>query len=248
MTSILDIDLSATLTDPIRVAIINAIWDPEMTLGTYSHNRYKWDWYFEEWTGHCKAFNWKHQNQILPSYQDIIKVIRILAESADKTRLEIRDACLVASGSTWMEPYLNSCVNLALRLWLTIVVFEGLSYYGDSIDWHMNQTFHDFFKYCLGRKSAHVCKCVSSYDDKLSSHLDSTFNAKALERYRAVKIEWSASITEHLTLVKKDNKISLKVFHLFSLLELHRLALRKAHLGAIRYVEQPGRYLLEKKN
>lgn len=206
------------LTDPLRLAIVNGIFQSNLTTEEFLSRDGGLSAWFRDWVEEqCPAAT----NQVsAKTYQDLLQLLTcIQSHCQSKSRLEVTDQiCAKFSSanpvlaSDPQNAKLNASLTLAARLWLSISI-DSLPHFftpGYVIRWDSDQCLSD----AVGKEFSPKSQSAETVK------LPKVFTAANLEKIAGIQVQWTSNLADHLAL--KDDDKTVMFFHQASFLELSR--------------------------
>lgn len=193
-----------------RRAIINTIFELDLTEDEFEPRNNGFEAYFDDWYDEqCEAA----AGQVsVKTQRDILDVIACL-----QTRCTSDSRAVIATTLNQTDPRfgngkrLDASIILAARLWLVISIgtFQHSQTPGSIVPWGEGALTDSVARaFCVRSSCVDIVKFPKS------------FNAANVERVAGIKICWTSNLADHLSM--KDDDTEVLLFHQVSFLELHR--------------------------
>ncbi len=194
----------------VRRAIINTVFDLELTEDDFQTRNNGFEAYFDDWyEEQCEAA----AGQVsVKTQRDILDVIACLQRrSASDSRAVIATILNQTDLRFGSGKRLGASIILAARLWLVISIgtFQHSQTPGRIVPWGEG---------ALTDSIGEAFRVSSSCTDIVK--FPKSFNAASVERVAGIKICWTSNLADHLSMEDDDTKVMM--FHQMSFLELHR--------------------------
>lgn len=203
--------LSSTLDSlAVRRAIVNSIFDLELTEDEFQSRNNGFEAYFDDWyEEQCEA---AARQVSVKTQRDILDAIACL-----QTRCTSDSRAVIATILNQTDPrfgsgkQLDASIILAARLWLVISIgtFQHSQTPGEIVPWADSTLTDSVGK---GFRVSSSCTEIVKFPK--------SFTAANVERVAGIKVCWTSNFADHLSMKDDDSKVML--FHQMSFLELHR--------------------------
>ncbi len=157
----------------------------------------------------------------IPSHEvtQICLLVNCLSQAGSKTRQEVRFALRdLLSFKTCQDIQLNSSIDLALRLWLTINVwerkFKHLSFVTPIVEWNDRVPLLEFI--------AHQFPTAKSTSQSNPPRLKHDFTAVNFDRLSGITIIWTHCLADHLNFDSSQRRLRVYPHKKCLLDHLHR--------------------------
>lgn len=218
-------DLSAEISVPTRMAIINEMFSLQLDETEFQSQSNRFDAYFKDWFEEkCEAALGQVQVKTLRQLVDLVVFI-CGGNAASKTKGEIKDAIRsgavpsvapLPSQNADNEATLDASIDLAACLWLMLSIgtLRHSLTPGRALKWENEKNLVA----CIGT-TFHTKPWLTG-----KVKLPKVFTAVNLETIGGIRVAWTSNLADHLNLTEDDTKLTL--FHQVSFLQLHKASKR----------------------